>query len=162
MICESGRVSKLDGSWAWIETMQMSACTSCSAKKGCGQSALGSVFSGKRHLVKVSVPDAMSDIAVNDKVELAIDELVMLRSSVMVYLLPLLSMVIGALIFSHLYATDDDWAAILGALVGFSGACFALRRFSLARANDVAYQPILHKIITRASDIESLSVTDPS
>ena len=68
MICEAGRVAAIDGQWAMVETFQVSACKSCSAKAGCGQSVLGSIFSGKRHLVRVAVGEFADKLKVVEKI----------------------------------------------------------------------------------------------
>lgn len=155
MICEAGRIDSIQGEWAFVETFQVSACQSCSAKAGCGTSALGSIFSGKRHLVKVAVGQFSGQLQVGDQVELAIDDDTMLRSSMMVYLLPLFAMILGALsgpsIFTFLVG---DAPALLGAAAGFTLACLALRAFSLANTDNPKYQPILHKIIQSAVETQ--------
>ncbi|NRB37501.1 MAG: SoxR reducing system RseC family protein [Pseudomonadales bacterium] len=152
MICETGRVTAIEGSWVLVETFQISSCKSCSAKAGCGQSVLGSVFSGKRHQVRVSIGDFSEQLKINDQVELAIDDDIMLRSSVMVYLLPLFAMIVGAVagpgIFTFL---SGDMPALLGAAAGFILACLALRAFSVANADNPKYQPVLHKILSSAA-----------
>ena len=162
MICETGRVDSLDGEWAFVETFQVSSCKSCSAKAGCGTSVLGSVFSGKRHLIKVAVGSFSGQLQVGDQVELAIDDEIMLRSSLMVYILPLFAMIIGAFsgpsIFSFL---SGDAPALLGAMSGFVLTCVILRAFSLANANNPKYQPILNKIVSSATEsgVDVISVS---
>ena len=153
MICEAGRVTAIEGQWAMVETFQISACKSCSAKAGCGQSALGSIFSGKRHLVKVSTGEFADKLHVDDEVELAIADDIMLSSSMMVYLLPLFAMIAGAVsgpaIFTFL---SGDLPALLGAGAGFVLACIGLRAFSLANADNPRFQPVLHKILSSVHD----------
>lgn len=155
MICESGHVVSIDGPWAMVETYQMSSCKTCSAKAGCGQQLLGSVFAGKRHLVKVSAQKFLSDLAIGDQVELAIDEKAMLKGSFLVYLLPLMLMIAGAVVAPMLVSTTGDLPALMGAATGFILACSLLRGFSLSNANNPQFQPVIHKILQSQSSMSA-------
>ena len=139
---------RIETPWAWVEVMQTSACQSCSAKAGCGQSALGSIFSGKRHLVKVAAQEFQGKLKIGDEVELGIDEHTMLRSSLMVYMLPLFSMILAALAGDYFFTfIEGDLPALLGAALGFVGACIVLRAFSQANAENPRFQPVLQRIL---------------
>ena len=40
MILETGRIVAIEPEGVWVETIQKSACGSCKAEKGCGQSLI--------------------------------------------------------------------------------------------------------------------------
>lgn len=151
MICESGRVVSIEGEWVWVETHQTTACQSCSAKSGCGQSLINSVFSGKRHYVKVAVNSLKESVQLHDEVEIAIPEHAMLRGSFWLYLLPLLLLIAGAMAGDHLAGGQGDLYQIIGAGAGFVVAVLLVRGYSYLHRADPAYQPVLHRIVSSAS-----------
>jgi len=94
IIEETGRVVALDGDQAWVVTERRSACGSCAANKGCGTGIMSRAFSSGRE-IRIRVGNAV-DAAVGDEVVLGIDDRVLLRSSILMYLLPLLALMLGA------------------------------------------------------------------
>ena len=82
----------------WVETIRQSTCGSCAAQKGCGHGLLNRYSDGKRGYVRVLGSDqlAAADCRVDDQVLIAIPEEVILRGSLILYMLPLVSMLSGA------------------------------------------------------------------
>ncbi len=151
MICESGSVVSVEGDWVWVETRQTSACNACNARSGCGQGLLNSVFSGKRHLVKVAADSFKGKVSVDDQVEIAIPEHVMLQGSFWVYLLPLVLMIAGAVVAQNWSQETSDLPSIVGAGLGFLTAGIILRWHSVRHQANPKYQPVLHSILQSAS-----------
>lgn len=154
MICENGRVVAVEDGWIWVETIQTSSCTACSAKSGCGQSLLNSIFAGKRHYVKVSTKGFHAPVQLHDEVELAIPEDVMLKGSFWVYLLPLLLLISGALLGEHFQLTENmDVSAAIGALIGFLAGLMALRLHAFRHRHNPAFHPVLSRVIHCATPV---------
>jgi sigma-E factor negative regulatory protein RseC len=151
MICEAGRVVSIENDWVWVETHQTTACKSCSAKAGCGQSLINSVFSGKRHYVKVAANGIKDKVHLHDEVEIAIPENVMLRGSFLLYLLPLAGLIAGAIMGQHFISAQGDLGSIAGAIAGFSITAVFIRWHSHRNSANPAYQPVLHRIVRSAS-----------
>lgn len=114
MITERGRVIAVRGGQAWVQTIRMSACQSCSARAACGQRALASVSGGRANQVLVA---NTLDAGVGDEVSVAIAESALLQASLLVYALPLVLMVAGA-IAGHQWAPTMDLYAMAGAAGG--------------------------------------------
>lgn len=152
MICESGRVVSIENDWVWVETFQTTACQSCSAKAGCGQSVLNSVFSGKRHYVRVAADPARGVVQLHDTVEIAIPEHAMLRGSFWLYILPLLFLLGGGIVGNHLAGGQGDLYPILGAVAGFGLAALLVRVHSYLHRADPSYQPVLQRIVRPSAD----------
>ena len=153
MICESGKVVSVEGPWVWVETFQMSACNSCSAKSGCGQKMLGSVFSGKRHYTKVSAGEMESQVHIGDTVELGIDETYMLKGTFWVYMMPLVVTILSTLLFARLeLLASEDLSGLLGAAVGFVGSLVLLRLHAHKNRNNPQYRPVLHRRLSGVSE----------
>ncbi len=151
MICESGRVVSIENEWVWVETLQTTSCKSCSAKSGCGQGLINSVFSGKRHYIKVAANGIQEPVSLNDVVEIAIPENVMLRGSFLMYLLPLAALIAGAIMGEHFVIGQGDLGSISGAIAGFSLAAVFIRWHSHKNSDNPAYQPVLHRIVSPAT-----------
>ena len=128
MITETGQVVAESGSKVWVMTIRQSACQSCSARHGCGQKALATMSQGKANQILV---DNTLGARVGDQVTLAIGESALLGASLLVYALPLLLMVAGAMAGHWLSASGDLPAlagAVAGLAVGFASVRRALRR----------------------------------
>jgi sigma-E factor negative regulatory protein RseC len=109
MIEELAVVVKIENHQVWVESGQNSACGGCQQKSSCSSNALDSV------LKKKSVPvDSDIQLTTGDQVMVAIDENLLLRASLLLYLLPLIALFTGAgiadwLLDNSLYA--DLWIA---------------------------------------------------
>jgi sigma-E factor negative regulatory protein RseC len=91
MIEELAVVVKIENHQVWVESGQNSACGGCLQKAACTTNILGSV------LKKKSVPvDSEIQLNTGDQVMVAIDENLLLRASLLLYLLPLVALFSGA------------------------------------------------------------------
>lgn len=156
MIEERGRVVALDESGIWVETVQRSSCHSCAAKSGCGTGLLGD-FWRRANQVRVAVsPRALIGIQLHDTVVIGIAENTLASSALIVYLLPLVALVLGALIGQS--AGAEIWA-ILGALVGLALGALVIRLYShLNRANPALAPRFLR--LERETSCSAIPVTE--
>lgn len=129
MITETGQVVAESGSKVWVMTIRQSACQSCSARHGCGQKALATMSQGKANQILV---DNTLGARVGDQVTLAIGESALLGASLLVYALPLLMLVLGAML-GHWVSGHGDLPALAGALAGLA-AGFVLVRYLMTRS----------------------------
>jgi sigma-E factor negative regulatory protein RseC len=139
MIEETGRVVAIEEGAVWVETLRKSTCSSCSANAGCGQGLMDKIGVGRqRGFVRV-----LSDLqlALNDVVIIGISEDLLLRSAVLVYLLPLLGLLAGALLASSLALTEG--LVILSALASLLVSWLAVRWYCRRTENDPARQPVV-------------------
>ena len=142
MIEERGRVVALEQGGVWLETVQRSGCHGCAAKSGCGTGLLGDFWS-KASQVRVSVaPKALARIRLHDTVVIGIAENTLATSALVVYLLPLLALLLGALAGDMLGgASGSELWAILGALGGLVLGAFCIRIYSHMQRNNPAMAP---------------------
>ncbi|MCL7944298.1 SoxR reducing system RseC family protein [Marinobacter sp. ATCH36] len=137
MITETGKVVAVSGGRVWVQTVRTSACQSCSARHGCGQRALASVSGGRAN--QVLVTNSLG-ARVGDEVTVAIEESALLGASLLVYALPLVLMVIGA-VSGHQLSGGHDAAAMFGAAAGMAAGFLVARRVGSDPARD--YEPRL-------------------
>jgi sigma-E factor negative regulatory protein RseC len=139
VIEEQGRVVAVEWGAVWVETLRKSTCSSCSVKAGCGQSLLDQLSaSGRRGLVR-----ALSNLQLNvgDRVIIGVREDLLVRGSLLVYLLPLLGL-FAAAVSAEQVGLSEPWV-ILSALFGFLLACCAVRWRSRITVGDPALQPVV-------------------
>ncbi len=139
MIEEQGRIVAVEPGAVWVETLRKSTCSSCSVKAGCGQSLLDQLgASGRRGFVR-----ALSNLQldVGDRVIIGVREDLLVRGSLLVYLLPLLGL-FAAAVSAEQVGLSEPWV-ILSALFGFLLACCAVRWRSRITAGDPALQPVV-------------------
>lgn len=105
MIEESAVVVRIDNHQVWVESGANSACGGCQQKASCTTNAIGSV------LKKKSVPvDSDIQLKTGDQVIVAIDENLLLRASLLLYLLPLIALFTGAGTADWLMADNAKYA----------------------------------------------------
>jgi len=152
MIEEHGRVVATDPGLAWVETIRQSACDSCSAKSGCGHSALAKLGQSAVHM------QALCDISVSvgDQVVVGVPEEIMVKSSFLAYLMPLLSMMVFGLLADA--AGAQDLMTALAGLAGL-GAGFALLRWHFHQnQHDDRYQPVVLRRVYGSPHHDSLNL----
>jgi sigma-E factor negative regulatory protein RseC len=104
-------IVRIEGQHALVQASQASGCEHCSGK-GCGAGKLSRMFCSNPRLFKVGNP---INAGVGDEVVISIAEGSILRGIGLVYLLPLLLLVTGAMLGSH-------WAEFPGQLDGYAAA----------------------------------------
>lgn len=140
MIEENGRVVRVGSDVVWVETIKQSACSSCSAQKGCGQSLLAKIGDGKRMEIQVDNPYQI-EVLENDQVTLGVGERSFLTASFLVYLLPLIVMFIVAV--SAELSGFAESTIILSSLCGLAGGFLLTRIISGRMSQNCSYRPVL-------------------
>ncbi len=143
MIEETAYVVAVDSQGVWVETQRQSACGQCAARKGCGTAVLGKALGKKRNRVLVANPN-QAPVQVGDQVLIGIDESALVRGSMAVYLVPLLSFflfgVLGQTLASRLMPGSGEGLSILFSLLGLLLGFLWARRYA---RGDQRYQPVI-------------------
>ena len=142
MATEKGIVTKLESATAWVTTTRTSACETCVAKSAC--KTLGG---GKEMEVK-----ALNRVGAQtgDRVVIGFDTSALVKISFLIYIIPIISMIIGAIIGQELalfYHYDGSaFSAVVGFLFFFLAFLFIkLWENKIAKKNK--YQPRIIRII---------------
>ncbi|MBN8431178.1 SoxR reducing system RseC family protein [Microbulbifer salipaludis] len=140
MIEERGRVVALEQTGVWLETVQRSGCHSCAAKSGCGTGLLGDFWTNASRVRVAVAPKALASIRLHDTVVIGIAENTLATSALLVYLLPLVLLVLGALGGDALLGaiaggesggeSSGEAGAMLGALAGLALGALLVRVYS--------------------------------
>lgn len=142
MIEEQGRVVAVEPGLAWVETVRASACQSCSANKTCGHAVLDRNAAGSRARIPVRVDQPLTP---GDDVVVGIPEGVLVKSALLVYLMPLVLMFVTALLGSRTVFAGGDLSAPFGVL-GFVVGLFIIRWYSGQQAKNSAFEPRLLRV----------------
>ncbi|MCL7461259.1 SoxR reducing system RseC family protein [Pseudomonas sp. NW5] len=142
MIEESARVVAVEAGAVWVETLRRSTCSACSASAGCGQGLMEKLGVGQRRGYVRAL--CRAPVQVGDQVVIGIAEALLVRSSLLVYLLPLLGLFAGALLAEWL-ALGESFV-ILAALAGLLPPWLLVRSYSRRRGDDPANQPVVLRV----------------
>lgn len=144
MLEECGVIVKTHDNFAWVQFQRHSLCTHCHTSGGCGSASIHHLL-GPQY-TEVKIPNLLA-AQVGDTVVVGLEERALLRGAMLLYLLPLVCMVIGAIGYEILGAytglpANDLITAVssfLGLSVGIVWASVLSAKFSKTGP----YQPVM-------------------
>jgi sigma-E factor negative regulatory protein RseC len=143
MIEEYAVITACVDNQATLEIERRTACGLCGQKRGCGNATWGKLLGHKSHvLTAVNAIDAH----VGDSVVIGINEQAMLSSVFLLYILPMLGMLMGA-VLTDLYF-NNEFYVMIGAASGLLLTFVFVKRWILgrsctAKAYDLKYRAII-------------------
>ena len=141
MLKEQARIVSIDNEAVWVETIQLSTCGSCVAKKGCGQSLLASL-GAKPNYLRVLLSDKKSNAYhIDQSVIIGLPENIVVSTSVFLYLFPLCLMLFFSAFAHHYFA--NELLSILMAVAGLCLGGLVIRFYSYKYQFDKRFQPII-------------------
>lgn len=141
MLEAQGVIVKIGQEGVFVETSRASACGSCSSKEGCGTSTLSQLLGNKASTFKVLNPIGA---ALGERVVIGLEEAALLKSSLLVYLLPLGFLLAGAILGGWLApARLQDAYAVGGMFVGLVLGFVALKLISASVGMNSQFQPVI-------------------
>jgi len=144
IIEETARVVAIDGEQAWVVTQRRSACESCSANKGCGAGIMARGLMPGRATMQIKAAN-LAGAVVGEDVVLGVDDRILLRSALLMYLLPLLALMTGAFLGEQLNAVfllvRNEYLSVLGGLSAMIAMLWWLHRHARLLAATGDYQP---------------------
>ncbi|MCC5811958.1 MAG: SoxR reducing system RseC family protein [Ectothiorhodospiraceae bacterium] len=135
MMRESGMVLEITHGTALIATQRRSVCSSCAVRAGCGTATLASFFGHRREQISVNAPETLR---AGDPVLLEFDDSALLAGSALVYGLPLIGLLGGALLGGML---AGEAAAVATAFGGLAGGAVVARHRARRAADDPRFHP---------------------
>lgn len=131
MIEEQVVVISIEVGGAWVEGVQQSACGSCSAKAGCGKHTMNQL--GRK--VSLWLPHDV-DLSIGQQVVVGLPEGAILRSTMALYGIPLIFLLLGAILGHALLG--ELGSIVFSVLLMLLGFIVARRR---AHKNKHNWQP---------------------
>lgn len=143
MIEERGEVTAVNPPYAQVVTQRRSSCGSCSVK-GCGTGALSQVFAARSQALRVLNPIGART---GEQVVLGLEEGALLRGSLAVYIVPLLTMIAGGVLGEALAPAlaihVAEYLSLPAALAGLAAGFFWVRRFGRRMMNDPRFMAVI-------------------
>jgi sigma-E factor negative regulatory protein RseC len=140
MLETRAKIVLVKGQYALVQANLANGCEQCSGK-GCGASKLSQLFCSKPRQFQVDNP---INANVGDEVVISVADGAVLRGIGLVYLLPLLLLVMGAMLGSVLVAQPEqrDGYAATGAMFGLAVGFVIAKWISLRQARS-HFQPYI-------------------
>ncbi|MGB1110957.1 MAG: SoxR reducing system RseC family protein [Gammaproteobacteria bacterium] len=139
MLETQGKVTRVEPGYAWVDVQPVSACGGCGQQSSCGTSALASVLGRRRSDLRVIDEQGVNQ---GDRVVVGLHESAMFRTALMVYGLPILGLVLGA-VFASLGTGRGDFAAAIGAALGMGLGWWLARQQAARLMSDPRYHPVI-------------------
>lgn len=142
-------VISLDGNDAVVESLQGGGCGNCDSENGCGSGKLSQLFCSEPRRFRVRNE---ANAQVGAMVQIALADGLLMRSALLVYMLPLLLLLVGAVIGAGLINDDQskDLYSALGGLTGLIAGFVTARKLSLRRHSTSVALPV---ILPKQTDI---------
>lgn len=143
-------VINLEGSEALVESRQGGGCGHCDSENGCGSGKLSQLFSTRPRRFRVL---NKGNAQVGDDVIVTLAEGVLLRSALLMYMLPLASLFAGAAIAGQWTqdAASSDGYAVAGGLAGLLLGFVLAKWLSLRQHGLAVAQPFIAPCRSSAS-----------
>ncbi len=145
MIEERGCVTSVEPGFVWVTCARQAGCERCAAGKGCGGGLLSRLLGDRLHRVRAI---SNAPVSTGQQVVIGLDESVLIRSAMMVYGVPIVGVILGAL-FAWLAAPDaPEWVTIGGGVVGLTAGFLVTRQFENRFKKRRRFQPIVLRRLT--------------
>jgi sigma-E factor negative regulatory protein RseC len=144
MIEEQAVVISSEGAFARVEARRSNVCGPCGSKSVCGVSALAKLFGKRRGSLRVRNPIGAGP---GDRVVVGLDESVLTTGSFVIYIVPLLTLVIFAVVGQWLAGVlafeSAEPMAIAGGLLGLWLGLSAARSYTSRTGRDDRYHAVI-------------------
>jgi sigma-E factor negative regulatory protein RseC len=146
MIEEHAVVVGVEQDIASLEVVRRSACGLCGKTRGCGISLFGRLFGHKSNVFKAQ---NSINAQAGDRVIVAIEENAVLTSALIVYGVPLATLLLGAILGNTFFMGDaarSDLYALIGAITGLLLGLGWVKGHAAARGVNTRYQPTILRL----------------
>lgn len=127
MIEEKATVLAIEGDYALLQTQRRASCESCSVKQGCGTSVLAKLTSQRS--AQILVKNTLN-AEIGNELVIGINDNALVKGSLLVYALPLILLLMGAVLgemLAHAAGLNAELMSIVTAAAGFVLAMILIR-----------------------------------
>ena len=143
MIEEEAIVISKDRGFAEVDIIRTKPCGLCGKTQGCGNSIWGKVFSFKKR--KIQIQNNIN-AKVGEKVKLVIEENYLLKTSLLLYGVPLFFLFGGMIASEYFLEATNDLVVFFGGLLGFLAGIIVLKFITAQNHTRLFSEAILAKI----------------
>ncbi|OOF53496.1 hypothetical protein BKK56_11375 [Rodentibacter genomosp. 2] len=144
MLRESAVVISYENGVAKVKCQSQSACGQCAAKNSCGTSSL-SELNGKRgeHIFNV---ETMMPLREGQVVEIGLAEKSMLFSALLMYIVPLVTLLIATLLSDYISENELTRALVIFLFTVLS--FIFIKRYTKILGKQTEFQPVLLRVLS--------------
>ena len=139
----------LSDSTATLEIERKTACGLCGKTRGCGNSIWGKLFA--HHSTAFKAQNRIN-AKVGDSVIVGINERALLKSALLLYIVPLVTMMTGAILM-NMYLQNNA-GSMIGALVGLVTGLVWVKGHTAASQYFLQQQPVILRLTTQDAEIK--------
>lgn len=145
MLTEHGIVIAYEGGLATIKCQRQGGCKACSAKDSCGSAALADLTSEKKNKTDhVFIIETLTPLRIGQRVEIGLKEKALILASLLLYTVPLLTLVITAIVSQYFFRNELVCTAIIFACTTI--CFFIVKLYANKLERHPSYQPILLRV----------------
>ncbi len=134
---------------ATLEIERKTACGLCGQTRGCGNSIWGKLFAHKSSAFKAN---NSINAAVGQSVIVGINEQAVLKSALLLYTLPLGTMLLSAMLATQLQ--DSNLSAMIGALIGLALGLLWVKGYTASSQYFLLQQPEILRVVSDEVSIQ--------
>ncbi len=134
-----------------LEISRQTPCGICGQTRGCGNSLWGKIFA---HKSSAFIVDNSINAQLGDNVIVGMDEQVILKSALLMYALPLATMMLGVLLGSAIISKNPNQAdlhAVIGAVAGLALGFFWVKGHTASTKYNLQNSPIILRLANPAN-----------
>ncbi len=142
IVKEIAKVVAVDGAYVWVEAIAKSGCSSCEVNTSCGTGLLSKALGRRNFQLRLKTP---VEVNVGDEVLVSIPQKGLMIASILMYLLPILTLFLFAVV-GQVFEADEGTvivAGFAGLLLGFFVSRLGARKLENAAITRIT---ILSKI----------------
>ncbi|MFV1921787.1 MAG: SoxR reducing system RseC family protein [Methylotenera sp.] len=136
---------------ATIEVVRKTACGLCGKTRGCGNAIWGKIFAHNNTSFKAR---NIINARVGQHVIVGIDENALMKSALLLYIVPLVTMLIGTILMSQLY--ESDIAQMLGAFLGLIIGFFWVKGHTAGQLYYQKHQPKVLRLDIVGQEVDTV------
>lgn len=146
MLKESAVVVSYDAETglARVKCQSQSACGACSARNACGTASLNEL-NGKRG-EHVFILETITPLYIGQRVEIGLEEKSMLFSALLMYIVPLFTLLAATLLSTYLTESELIRAAVI--VFATALAFWAIRKYTRKLGQQSEFQPTLLRVLS--------------
>ena len=134
---------------ATLEIERKTACGLCGKTRGCGNAIWGKLFAHQSTAFKAK---NLINAHVGQSVIVGINEQALLKSALLLYLLPLATMLVAA--FIAMKVNSSDLSTIIGAVIGLLGGFLWVKGYTTSNQYFLFQQPVILRLVNSDAEVK--------
>lgn len=145
MLTESAVVIEYESGKAKVKCQSQSACGSCAAKSACGTAALAELTGSGVRGEHIFTIETITPLKVGQRVEIGLSEHSLVKSALLVYCVPLFTLLFSTLLFDSLFT--HELVSVFFIFISTALSFLGVRWYAQKLHRKSAYQPVLLRVL---------------